>query len=78
MNNITSITPKHSRLQEINNVRAARGLSALDDLHDKWLLDLSPLLTLQDFENGSKDVQRISREQADTIDALAVPKRKAA
>ena len=78
MNNVTSIKPKHPRLQEVNNVRAARGLFLLDDLPDKWLLELSPLLTLQDFAKGTKDSQKIAREQAKTLQAMSVPKRKAA
>lgn len=78
MNNVTSIAPKHSRLQEINSKRAARGLPALDDLHAKWLLELSPLLTLQDFALGSRDAQNIAREQLKAVEALSTPKRRAA
>ncbi len=78
MNNVTSITPTHPRLQEINAIRAARGLATLEELHDKWVLELSPLLTLQDFAAGSKETQQIAREQMKTLEAMSAPDRQAA
>jgi len=78
MNNVTSITPKHPRLQDVNAIRTARGLDNLEELHDKWVLELSPLLTLQDFATGSKETQQIAREQMKTLEAISATEQQAA
>ena len=78
MDKVTSINPKQTKLQEVNNMRVPRGLSILDSLHHMWEITLTPFLTLQDLAGGSKDVRDIARGQKKQLDAIAAQKREAA
>lgn len=79
MNNISAIKPKHPKLEEVNAVRAARGLDAIEDLHSMFEseFELSPFLTLQDLASGSAVVQKIVREQQKYIGGIAAARREA-